>query len=91
MRKAVILFGWLEDYPLRLASPLLSGSPRWVAPLAFFTRYATYSMVATCDGYGIPSYSSTSLDVLKACHVPITGQPASVTPPLLADRIGEFP
>jgi len=46
--------GWPEVYPLWLASPLLSGSPRRVAPLAFFTRYVIYSTVATRDGYGIP-------------------------------------
>jgi len=56
------------DHPMWLASRLLSGSPRRVAPLAFFTRYAIYSTVATRDGYGIPWYSSTSLDVPKVCR-----------------------
>ena len=48
-----------------LAPLLLSESPRWVAPLAFFTRYATYSTVATCVGYRIPGYCTISLDVPK--------------------------
>jgi len=31
-----------------------------------------YSTVAPCDGYGIPWYSTTSLDVPKVCRAPIT-------------------
>jgi len=68
MREAVISSGRPLVYPLWLASPLLSGSPRRVAPFAFFTRYAIYSTVATRDGYGIPWYSTTSLDVPKVCR-----------------------
>ena len=60
-------------YQLWQAPPLLSGSPHWVAPLAFFTRYAIYSTVASRDGYGIPWYSTISLDVPKVCRAPITG------------------
>jgi len=80
VRDAVISSGRPKVYPLWLAPPLLSGSPRRVAPLAFFTHFATYSTVATRDGYGIPWYSTTSLDVPKVCRAPITGQPARVTP-----------
>jgi len=56
-----------------LAPSLLSGSPRWGTPLAFFTHYAIYSTVATCDGYGIPWYSTTYLDVPRVCRAPING------------------
>ena len=52
-------------YPLCLASPVLSGSPRRVAPLTFFTRYAIYSKVATRIGYGIPWYCTIPIDVPK--------------------------
>ena len=82
---------WPLVYRLWLASPLLSGSPHRVAPLAFFTRYTIYSTVATRDGYGIPLYSTTSLDIPKVCHAPITGEPARVTSCPLPDRFGEFP
>ena len=68
VREAVITTGRPWVYPMWLASPLLSGSPRRVAPLAFFTRYAIYSTVASRDGYGIPWYSTTSLDVPKVCR-----------------------
>ena len=60
VRGAVISSGRPLVYPLWLASPLLSGSPRWVVPLAFFTRYAIYSTVATRAGYGIPWYCTIS-------------------------------
>jgi len=66
-------------YPLWLASPLLSGSPRRVAPLAFFTRYSIYSTLATGAGYGIPWYCSISLDVPNVWCVPITQRSARVT------------
>jgi len=79
VREAVISSGRPLVYPLWLASPLLSGSPRRVAPLAFFTRYAIYSTVATRAGYGIPWYCTTSLDVPKVWRAPITGQSARVT------------
>ena len=46
-REAVISSSRLEVCPLWLASPLLSGSPRWVAPLGLFTHYPIYSTVAT--------------------------------------------
>ena len=91
VRDVVISSGRPLVYPLWLASPLLSGSPRWVAPLAFFTRYAIYSTVATRDGYGIPWYSTISLDVPKVCRAPISGLPARVTPCPYADRFGEIP
>jgi len=65
VRAAVISSGRPLVFPLWLAAPLLSGSPRWVAPLAFFTRYAIYSTVATRTGYGIPWYCTISLDVPK--------------------------
>ena len=67
------------DHPLWLASRLLSGSRRRVAPLAFFTRYAIYSAVATRAGYGIPWYCTISLDVPKVWWAPISGQSARVT------------
>ena len=78
-RDAVISSGQPLVYPLWLASPLLSGSPRRVAPLAFFTHWAIYSTVATRDGYGIPWYCTISLDVPKVCRSPITGRSAPVT------------
>ena len=90
MRGVVISSSRPLVYLLWLTSPLLSGSPRRVAPLAFFTRYAIYSTVATRDGYGIPWYSTTCLDVLKVCCAPITGQSARITLCPLADRFGEF-
>jgi len=90
MREVAISSGWPLVYPLWLASPLLSGSPGRVAPLAFFTRYPTYSTVATRDGYGIPWYSTTSLDVPKVCRVPITGHSARVTSGPSSCRIGEY-
>ena len=65
VRAAVISSGRPLVYPLWLASPLLSGSPRRVAPLAFFTLYAIYSTVATRAGYSIPWYRTISLDVSK--------------------------
>jgi len=78
MREAVISVGRLKVYLLWLASPLLSGSPRWVAPLAFFTGFAIYSTVATRAGYGIPWYCTLSLDVPKVCCAQITGLPTRV-------------
>jgi len=47
VREAVISSGRPKVYPLWLASPLLSGSPRQVAFLAFFTLFALYSKVVT--------------------------------------------
>ena len=78
-RDAVISSSQPLVYPMWLASPLLSGSPCWVAPLAFFTRYTIYSTVATGVSYGIPWYCTISLDVPKVWRAPITGPPARVT------------
>jgi len=76
----LLLSSWHLTAPSPLLAPLLlSGSPRWVAALAFFSRYAIYSTVATRDGYGIPWYSTTSLDVPKVCRALITGQSARVS------------
>ena len=79
VRDAVIYSGRPLVYPMWLASPLLSGSPRWVAPLAFFTCYAIDSTVTTRAGYGIPRYCTICLDVPKVSRAPITGQSAPVT------------
>jgi len=79
VRAVVISSGRPLVYPLWLASPLLSGSPRRVAPLAFFTRYAIYSTVATRVGYGIPWYCTISLDVPKVWRAPITEHSACVS------------
>ena len=79
MRDTVISSGRPLVYPLWLAPPLLSGSPRRVAPLAFFTHYAIYSTVTTRAGYGIPWYCTISLDVPKVWCAPITAQSARVT------------
>ena len=87
----VILSGRPEVYLLWLASPLLRGSPRQMAPLAFFTRYAIYSTVVTRDGYGISWYSTISLDFPKVYRPPITGQSACVTVLPLSVGFGEFP
>ena len=72
---------WLAPYCLlrQLAPPRLSGSPRRVAPLALFTRYAIYSTVAPRVGYGIPWYCTISLDVPKVCRAPITGHSTRVS------------
>jgi len=78
-RGAVISTGRPLVYPLWLAPPLLSGSPRRVAPLALFTRYAIYSTVATRAGYGIPWYCTISLGVPKVWRAPITGRSACVS------------
>jgi len=91
MREVVISSSRPFVYPLWLASPQPSGSPRPLAPLAFFIRYALYSTVATRDGYGFPWYCTISLDVPKVCRSPITGQPARVTSYYYAVRFGEFP
>jgi len=40
---------------------------------------AIYSTVAPRDSYGIPWYSTASLDVPKACRAPITGDSPSLT------------
>ena len=58
MREVVMSSGRPLVYPLWLASPLLSGSPHQVAPLAFFTHYAIYSTVATHFGYPRSLYST---------------------------------
>ena len=79
VREAVISSGRPWVYPLWLASPLLSGSPRRVAPLAFFTRYAIYSTVAPRAGYGIPWYCTISLDVPKVWRAPIDGHSTRAT------------
>jgi len=47
VREAVISSGRPVGYPLWLASPLLSGSTRRVAPLASSIHYTIYSTVAT--------------------------------------------
>jgi len=57
--------------PSLLAPLLLSGSPRWVAPLAFFTCFATYSTVATRCGYPGSWYSTASLTWTTLRGVPI--------------------
>ena len=53
--------GTLSAPPPLLAPSLLSRSPRWVALLAFFTRFAIYSMVATRCGYPGSWYTTVSL------------------------------
>jgi len=71
---------WHLTAPSPLLAPsLLSGSPRRVAPLAFFSRYAIYSTVATRVGYGIPWYCTLSLDFPKVWRAPITGHSTRVT------------
>jgi len=79
VRDAVISSSGPLVYPLWLASLLLSGSPRRVAPLAFFSLYATYSTVATRAGYGIPWYCTIFLDVPKVWRAPITGHSTRVS------------
>jgi len=51
VREPVISSGRPLVYLLWLVPPRLSGSPLCVAPLTFFTRYVTYSTVATRDSY----------------------------------------
>ena len=75
VRGPVISYGRPLVYPLWPASPLLSGSPRWVAPLAFFTCYAIYSTVAPPVGYGIPWYCTISLNVPKVWRGRFQGSP----------------
>jgi len=68
-----------------LAPLLLSGSPHWVTPLAFFTHYAIYSTVATSCSYSGSWYSTASLAwttfrgapiqwALRPCLVFVTGR-----------------
>ena len=90
-RDAVISSSRLLVYLMWLASPLLSGSPRWVAPFAFFTRYAIYSTVPPRAGYGIPWYCTISLDVPKVWCAPITGQSARVTVLPLSRQVWGIP
>ena len=77
MRGAVISFSQLEDHPLWLALPLLSGSPCPMAPLAFFIHHAIYSTVTTrrlvtsCHGIvALPPWP-----VLKSTACRIEGHP----------------
>ena len=71
MRVVVILSGLPLVSPLWLASPLLSGSLRRMAPLAFFTRYTIYSTITTRLGYPGSWYSTASLTWTTFCGAPI--------------------
>ena len=61
----------LSDPFLLLPPALPSGSPRCVAPLTLFTRYAMYSPLAPCFGYPGSWYSTASLTWTTFCGVPI--------------------
>jgi len=60
-----------------------TSTAEWLSSLGHSPRPspspAIYSTVAPRDGYGIPWYSTTSLDVPKVCRSPITGDSPSPT------------